>query len=149
MSEIAVYCLWDGGEIAKDTAVLTELRDEGSDPEKREACVGSPLHWETPLTCSSQLSRKLGAKVWLKLDNLQPPQSYKIRGIGHLCQRVRGGIHVQSKDLVLVLQLLICCESDLRVSSLSSSSRLLKAALTSTALLVAMLDLLQHTVPVS
>ena len=60
-----------------------------------------------------------------------------------------GGIHVQSKDLVLVLQLLICCESDLRVSSLSSSSRLLKAALTSTALLVAMLDLLQHTVPVS
>ena len=103
MSEIAVYCLWDGGESAKDTAVLTELRDEGSNPEKREACVGSPLHWETPLTCSSQLSRKLGAKVWLKLDNLQPPQSYKIRGIGHLCQRVRGEEEegITSKNIVL------------------------------------------------
>ena len=99
MSEVAIYCLWDGRDIdaadpaaiAKDPVVLTEIRGhEGRDPEKQEECVGPPLHWEKPLTCSSKLSRKLGAKVWLKLDNLQPPQSYKIRGIGLLCQRVSG-----------------------------------------------------------
>lgn len=97
MGEVDTYCVWDGrgveatdpAAIAKDPVVLTETPSEGSDPEKgEEPVVGPPLHWETPLTCSSKLSRKLGAKVWLKLDNLQPPQSYKIRGIGLLCQRV-------------------------------------------------------------
>ena len=98
MGEVAIYCVWDGRgvdatdpAIAKDPTVLTEILNEGSDPEKGEEPVGPPLHWETPLTCSSKLSRKLGAKVWLKLDNLQPPQSYKIRGIGLLCQRVSEG----------------------------------------------------------
>ena len=99
MGEVAIYCIWDGTgvqatdpAVAKDPAVLTEVLNEGSDPKKREEpVVGPPLHWETPLTCGSKLSRKLGAKVWLKLDNLQPPQSYKIRGVGLLCQRVRVG----------------------------------------------------------
>ena len=98
MDEVAIYCVWDGRgveatdpAIAKDPAVLTGILNEGSDPEKGVELVGPPLHWETPLTCSSKFSRKLGAKVWLKLDNLQPPQSYKIRGIGLLCQRVSEG----------------------------------------------------------
>ena len=84
MSDLAAYCMWDGRGV--------DVQDEGSElPEKGEGpCCGPPLHWKTPLTCSSQLSRKLGAKVWLKLDNVQPPQSYKIRGIGLLCQKVSG-----------------------------------------------------------
>jgi L-serine/L-threonine ammonia-lyase len=32
-------------------------------------------------------------KVWLKLENLQPSASFKLRGIGHLCQRL-----LQRKD---------------------------------------------------
>ena len=92
MSEVAVYCLWEGRGV--------DIRDEGSGlPEREEGLCGPPLHWETPLTCSSKLSRQLGAKVWLKLDNVQPPQSYKIRGIGLLCQRVRGREGVMRKGL--------------------------------------------------
>jgi len=42
------------------------------------------LHVETPLVESAALSRE-GRSVWLKLEALQPPGSFKIRGIGHAC----------------------------------------------------------------
>ncbi|WP_062115431.1 pyridoxal-phosphate dependent enzyme [Aureimonas sp. AU40] len=45
-----------------------------------------PLHIETPLIESSSLGRP-GLSVWLKLEALQPPGSFKIRGIGHACER--------------------------------------------------------------
>ena len=41
-----------------------------------------PLHIETPLIESRPLSLASGRSVWLKLDALQPPGSFKIRGIG-------------------------------------------------------------------
>jgi L-serine/L-threonine ammonia-lyase len=44
-----------------------------------------PLHIETPLIQSRQLSLLAGRNIWLKLDALQPPGSFKIRGIGHAC----------------------------------------------------------------
>lgn len=44
------------------------------------------LHLETPLIYSHALSDQLGKKIWLKMDALQPSGSFKIRGIGHLCQ---------------------------------------------------------------
>lgn len=44
------------------------------------------LHLETPLIYSHALSDPLGKQVWLKMDALQPSGSFKIRGIGHLCQ---------------------------------------------------------------
>ncbi|MCB6183932.1 pyridoxal-phosphate dependent enzyme [Leeia sp. TBRC 13508] len=44
-----------------------------------------PLHIETPLLRSAPLSRANNREVWLKLENLQPPGSFKIRGIGHAC----------------------------------------------------------------
>lgn len=51
-----------------------------------------PLHIETPLFESRPLSVLAGRSVWLKLDALQPPGSFKIRGIGFACQEyVRGG----------------------------------------------------------
>ncbi|MXX62005.1 MAG: pyridoxal-phosphate dependent enzyme [Holophagales bacterium] len=51
-----------------------------------------PLHIETPLFESRPLSLHAGRSVWLKLDALQPPGSFKIRGIGFACQKyVRRG----------------------------------------------------------
>ncbi len=44
------------------------------------------LHIETPLIESSAMSTATGRSVWLKLDALQPPGSFKIRGIGYACE---------------------------------------------------------------
>ena len=46
----------------------------------------NPLHYRTPLWESRPLGGLLGARVWLKLEALQPTGSFKIRGIGHACQ---------------------------------------------------------------
>lgn len=45
-----------------------------------------PLHINTPLVESLPLSLTAGCAVWLKLDALQPPGSFKIRGIGLACE---------------------------------------------------------------
>jgi L-serine/L-threonine ammonia-lyase len=45
-----------------------------------------PLHIPTPLIESTALSRAAGCSVWLKLECLQPPGSFKIRGIGAACE---------------------------------------------------------------
>ena len=45
-----------------------------------------PLHIPTPLIESTPLSRAAGCSVWLKLEALQPPGSFKIRGIGAACE---------------------------------------------------------------
>lgn len=44
------------------------------------------LHIETPTLESLPLSRAAGRRIWLKLDALQPPGSFKIRGIGLACE---------------------------------------------------------------
>lgn len=44
------------------------------------------LHIETPLIESRAMSATTGRSVWLKLDALQPPGSFKIRGIGYACE---------------------------------------------------------------
>ncbi|KFN44589.1 pyridoxal-phosphate dependent enzyme [Arenimonas oryziterrae] len=46
------------------------------------AAAPPPLHVVTPLLPADILGRR----VLLKLDNLQPSRSFKLRGIGHLCQ---------------------------------------------------------------
>lgn len=45
-----------------------------------------PLHVDTPLIESHPLSLSAGRRIWLKLDALQPPGSFKIRGIGRACE---------------------------------------------------------------
>jgi L-serine/L-threonine ammonia-lyase len=45
-----------------------------------------PLHINTPLVESLPLSLATGRGVWLKLEALQPPGSFKIRGIGLACE---------------------------------------------------------------
>ncbi|XP_065502568.1 serine dehydratase-like [Caloenas nicobarica] len=47
-----------------------------------------PFHIVSPLLESLSLSRAGGTRVYMKLENIQPTGSFKIRGIGHLCQEV-------------------------------------------------------------
>ena len=46
----------------------------------------SNLYIETPTLLSEPLSDGLGKPVWLKLENLQPSGSFKLRGVAVLCQ---------------------------------------------------------------
>ena len=43
------------------------------------------LHIKTPLLESTPLSQISGAKVWLKMEAMQPSGSFKLRGIGRAC----------------------------------------------------------------
>jgi L-serine/L-threonine ammonia-lyase len=54
------------------------------------------LHVETPLLLHRPLSVALGKTVLLKMDNLQPSGSFKLRGISLLCQRAvaAGAVHL-------------------------------------------------------
>ena len=45
-----------------------------------------PLHLDTPLIESLPLSLASGRPIWLKLDALQPPGSFKLRGVGRACE---------------------------------------------------------------
>ncbi|XP_054501688.2 serine dehydratase-like [Agelaius phoeniceus] len=45
-----------------------------------------PFHVVTPVLESLSLSKAVGTKVFMKMENVQPSGSFKIRGIGHLCQ---------------------------------------------------------------
>ena len=47
-----------------------------------------PLHMVTPSIRSTPISKKAGFDVYLKLENLQVPGSFKIRGIGNLVTKV-------------------------------------------------------------
>ncbi|HVX66263.1 MAG TPA: pyridoxal-phosphate dependent enzyme [Bryobacteraceae bacterium] len=59
-----------------------------------------PLHIRTPLLPSLALSRLCGKPVLLKMENMQPTGSFKIRGIGRLCQegRAQGYTHFVSSS---------------------------------------------------
>lgn len=45
------------------------------------------LHIATPLLEHRRLSASLARSVWLKMENTQPSGSFKLRGIGVMCQR--------------------------------------------------------------
>ncbi|XP_046840464.1 serine dehydratase-like isoform X1 [Xenia sp. Carnegie-2017] len=47
----------------------------------------SNLYFRTPLLQSTCLSNKVGCNVYLKLENVQPAGSFKIRGIGNCCKK--------------------------------------------------------------
>ncbi len=59
-----------------------------------------PLHIETPLFESRALTIGAGRTVWLKLEAMQPPGSFKIRGIGLMCKECvdRGASHLVSSS---------------------------------------------------
>lgn len=54
------------------------------------------LHIPTPLLEHRSLSARLGKQVWLKMESSQPSGSFKLRGIGVLCQRAvaQGATHL-------------------------------------------------------
>ncbi|KAH9946307.1 tryptophan synthase beta subunit-like PLP-dependent enzyme [Epithele typhae] len=58
------------------------------------------LWLETPLIRSTHLSSLLGANIYLKLDNLQPAQSFKSRGISHYAQNA---FRVHGPDVHLII----------------------------------------------
>lgn len=45
-----------------------------------------PRHLVTPFLRSHDLSQRLGKPVWLKLEALQPSGSFKLRGVGAVCE---------------------------------------------------------------
>ena len=49
--------------------------------------MNHPFHIATPYKFSHALSKISGYDIFLKLDNVQPSGSFKIRGMGHLCQK--------------------------------------------------------------
>ncbi|XP_056288384.1 serine dehydratase-like [Pseudoliparis swirei] len=54
------------------------------------------FHLNTPLLESASMSKRVGTPVYLKMENAQPSGSFKIRGIGLLCQQLTS----QSKGVV-------------------------------------------------
>lgn len=51
--------------------------------------MNKALHIRTPLIHSLPLSLKTRRNIYVKLETVQPSLSYKIRGIGHLCQHLK------------------------------------------------------------
>lgn len=49
--------------------------------------IRTPLHLQTPLFDDVETSQRYGRRIFLKMDCFQPVGSFKIRGIGLLCQR--------------------------------------------------------------
>ena len=47
------------------------------------------LHIQTPIFRDAEVDAALGKSVWLKMECLQPTGSFKIRGIGLLCQELK------------------------------------------------------------
>ncbi len=62
--------------------------------------TSKPLYIETQLSESVALSKRAGRRVFLKLENLQPSGSFKMRGISTLCQDIinKGGTHIISSS---------------------------------------------------
>ncbi|KAJ2494868.1 hypothetical protein GGI11_008662, partial [Coemansia sp. RSA 2049] len=49
--------------------------------------TASSLHTPTPLLYSTVMSKQAGCNIWLKLENMQPTQSFKLRGVGNMCAK--------------------------------------------------------------
>jgi len=59
------------------------------------------LHHQTPVIESSPLSQRIGALVFLKMENTQQTGSFKLRGLGNLCTNAvkqRGRTHLISSS---------------------------------------------------
>ncbi|KAF8604690.1 tryptophan synthase beta subunit-like PLP-dependent enzyme [Ceratobasidium sp. AG-I] len=72
----------------------------GADPVKTIVDPDNPMHIETPLIFAPLMSSRLGYDVYLKLDILQPSQSFKYRGLSLFAARALKehgpGVHLVS-----------------------------------------------------
>ncbi|MCH2043751.1 MAG: pyridoxal-phosphate dependent enzyme [Saprospiraceae bacterium] len=51
--------------------------------------MSAPLHFNTPTYLSHEWSRKQNKKIYYKIEAYQPSGSFKIRGMGALCQQAK------------------------------------------------------------
>ncbi|CAB3985240.1 serine dehydratase-like [Paramuricea clavata] len=68
--------------------------------EGKNVSTSSNLYLQTPLLQSTCLSNRFGYNVYLKLENVQPAGSFKIRGIGNRCKKAaeKGYTHIVSSS---------------------------------------------------
>ena len=57
------------------------------------------LYLETPLIESTSMSNMTRKQVYLKLENVQPSGSFKLRGISYHCKKVNLYIYFSSLSL--------------------------------------------------
>lgn len=69
------------------------------------------FHLNTPLLESAAMSKLVGTTVYLKMENSQPSGSFKIRGIGHLCQQVGAQLSQLDTTAAHGTLMLICVSS--------------------------------------
>ncbi|CAE6519288.1 unnamed protein product [Rhizoctonia solani] len=82
---------WDMNERARNlkesTSYVCRLRKRSSQEGSKQHGLDMPLYIETPLLYSPSMSSRLGYEVYLKMENLQPSQSFKYRGISLFVSR--------------------------------------------------------------
>lgn len=71
---------------AEDGSVVAEVLAPTDKPRELDNPVSTPLHHYTPFFHSPPLSAGTGHNIYLKLDCDQPSGSFKLRGIGSICQ---------------------------------------------------------------
>lgn len=73
--------------------------------------MANHFHVNTPLLESVSMTKYVGTTVYLKMENSQPTGSFKIRGIGHLCQQVEPTLtkHQQKQQLYFTFLLFAAC----------------------------------------
>ncbi|KAI9025257.1 tryptophan synthase beta subunit-like PLP-dependent enzyme [Phycomyces nitens] len=64
-----------------------DMIEDSSDEENQLLDESQTMHVGTPLVHSSRLSVKLNSNIFLKMENIQPSGSVKMRGIGNFCYR--------------------------------------------------------------
>lgn len=73
--------------LASEMRCAKLLRQQPGGVSALQALQRRELHIKTPLIFSEPLSEQMGAEVYLKMDCMQPPGSFKIRGIGETVRR--------------------------------------------------------------
>ncbi|CAE6529546.1 unnamed protein product [Rhizoctonia solani] len=71
-----------------------------TEPAQRLVDPNNPMHIETPLIFSPLMSSRLGYDIYLKLELLQPSQSFKYRGISLFAARA---VKERGSDVLLVM----------------------------------------------
>jgi L-serine/L-threonine ammonia-lyase len=77
---------WHHKRAAIGVKIAAPFRLPGGDKAMSAQLQPNPLYLDTALIEDHASSRAIGRKVWLKMECFQPTGSFKLRGIGLLCQ---------------------------------------------------------------
>ncbi|CAE6413260.1 unnamed protein product [Rhizoctonia solani] len=75
------------------------MEEFANEPARSLVDPNNPMHIETPLIFSPLMSSRLGYDIYLKLESLQPSQSFKYRGISLFAARA---VKEHGSDVLLV-----------------------------------------------